>query len=67
VVQWHLAAEEAEPLCVVRPGPGGVELQLVPDRPAEELVDRLLPDLAKQVVEGEVNGADGVQDDPLRP
>jgi len=65
VVQWHLAADEAEPFRVVRPSPGGVELQLISDWAAEELVHGLLPDLAEQVIEGEVNSADGVEDDPL--
>src|SRR5674476_203644 len=41
VVQWHLAADEAE------------------------LLHGLLPDLAEQVIEGEVNSTDGVEDDPL--
>jgi len=47
VVQWHLAADEAEPFRVVRPSPGGVELQLISDWAAEELVHglscRILP------------------------
>ena len=32
---------------------------------AKELIDGFLPDLAEQVIEGEVNSTDGVEDDPL--
>ena len=50
---------------MVRPGPCGVELKFLSDRAAEELIDGLLPDLAEQVIESEVNGTDCVEDDPL--
>ena len=48
-------------------GAGGVEDELVAHRAAEQVVDRLLPHLAEEVPQREVDAADGVQDDPLAP
>ena len=61
----HLAADEAHLLRQVGPGAGGVEGELVANRAAEQVVDRLLPHPAEQVPEREVDGADHVEDEPL--
>ena len=65
VVQGHLAADETHLLRQIGPGAGGVEGELVADRAAEQVVDRLLPDSAEQVVQGEVDGADDVEHQPF--
>ncbi len=65
VVQGHLAADETHLLGQVGPGAGGVEDELVADRSAQQVVDRLLPDAAQQVPEGQVDGADDIEHQPL--
>ena len=61
MVQRHLPADEAHLLGQIGPRAGGVEGELVADRAAQQVVDRLLPQPAQQVVEGEVDGADDVE------
>ena len=60
-MQGHLAADEAERLGGIRPRAGGVELQFVADRPAEQRMDGFAPHLGQQVPQGEVDAGDRVQ------
>ena len=65
VRQRHLAAPEAHALGLRGQGPGAVEAQLRLGPAADQLVDRLLPDLADQVPQRQVDHADGGQRQPL--
>ena len=65
VVQRQLPADEAEFLCDVRPRAGGVELQLVADRAAEHVIDRLAAQLAQQVPQRQIDAGNGVHHQAL--
>ncbi len=64
-MQGHLAADEAHLLGQVGPRPGGVELQFVAHRPAQQLMHRLLAQFSQQVPQRQVDAGDGVDDQPL--
>ena len=51
----------------VRARAGGIELDLVPDGAADQRVHGLVTEPAEQVPEGEIDGRDRVQDEPLAP
>ena len=67
MLQGQLAADEAELLGEIRTRTGRVEDQLVLDGAAEQGVDRLLADLAEQVVQREIDSAQQLRTRPLRP
>ncbi|CAI8740566.1 hypothetical protein EMIT0P218_140039 [Pseudomonas sp. IT-P218] len=67
MVQRHLAADKTHFLRQVRAGAGGVELQFIAHRAAEQLVHRLLADLAEQVPQRQVDPGNRVDHDAFAP
>ena len=65
MVQRHLAADEPHLLGQVGPRPGGIELQLVAHRPAQQLVHRLLAQPAQQIPQRQIDAGDGVDHQTL--
>src|SRR4051794_12846707 len=61
VVQCQLATDESHLLRKIRTRTRGVEDQLVPHRPAEKMVNGLLPQPAQQVVQCKINRADHIK------
>ena len=65
MMQGKLAADEAHLLRQIGTGAGGVEDQLVADRTAEQVVDRLLPQPTQQVIQSKINCADHIEHQPF--